>query len=38
MTENHQMAWQRIATAPPRFAGYQGKVEREYLVVRLTVH
>jgi deazaflavin-dependent oxidoreductase (nitroreductase family) len=29
-------AWQRIATAQPRIAKYQGKSDREYPVVRLT--
>jgi deazaflavin-dependent oxidoreductase (nitroreductase family) len=29
-------AWERIVTAQPRLAKYQGKSEREYPVVRLT--
>jgi hypothetical protein len=34
---DREQAWQRIAVAQPRIAKYQGKSDREYPVVRLTV-
>ena len=34
--DDREQAWQRIATAQPRIAKYQGKSDRQYPVVRLT--
>jgi deazaflavin-dependent oxidoreductase (nitroreductase family) len=34
---DREQAWQRIAAAQPRIAKYQGKSDREYPVVRLTL-
>jgi len=33
--ELREQAWQRITAAAPRFAGYQGKTDREIPVIRL---
>ncbi|MFG1708172.1 nitroreductase family deazaflavin-dependent oxidoreductase [Nonomuraea sp. M3C6] len=34
---DREQAWQRITAAQPRYAKYQGKSDREYPVIRLTL-
>lgn len=34
---DREQAWQRITAAQPRYAKYQGKTDREYPVIRLTL-